>query len=152
MQWGLECGSDKVLKNIRKGYIFTVSEAEKVIRNSHQTGIQTELFLIVGLPGEDHKEFKKTEAFIRRNYKYIDLIKSVNTLHLVHGTDLFDHAKEYGLCLPKHNWHYLWFSKDGHNDYSLRCLRAQSLIELANGMGIKVQEHNLLEGREANMH
>jgi len=146
MQWGLECGSNKLLQNIRKGRLFTVNEAEEVIRSSHEAGIRTELFIMIGLPGENDIEFKKTENFVRRNKMYIDRIKSVNTLHLVHGTDLFDHPEDYGLCLPKDDWHYLWYSKDGNNDYSRRVFRARSLIELANNLDIKVQEHNLFEG------
>jgi len=146
MQWGLECGSNKLLQNIRKGRLFTVNEAEEVIRSSHEAGIRTELFIMIGLPGENDIEFKKTENFVRRNKMYIDRIKSVNTLHLVHGTDLFDHPEDYGLCLPKDDWHYLWYSKDGNNDYSRRVLRARSLIELANNLDIQVQEHNLFEG------
>ncbi len=148
LQWGLESGSDKVLQNIRKGKIFTVKEAEEVIRFSHGAGIRTELFIIVGLPGEDENEFNKTKAFLIRNKNYIDLIKSINTLHLVHGTDLFDNAHEYGLCLPQKCEHYLWYSKDGNNNYNHRIKRAKSLIKLAGEIGIQVQEHNLFEGNE----
>ncbi|MBU1864421.1 MAG: radical SAM protein, partial [Candidatus Omnitrophica bacterium] len=148
IQWGLECGSDKILQNIGKGRIFTVNEAEVVIRNSHEAGIQTELFIIVGLPGENDAEFKKTEAFLRRNHTFIDRIKSINTLHLVHGTELFNHAEDYGLCFPADNWHYLWYSKDGNNDYPQRVKRARALIDLTDNLGIHVQEHNLCEGTE----
>ena len=146
LQWGLESGSDKVLQNIRKGNIFKVHEAQEVIRCCHRAGIRTELFIMVGLPGEDDTEFRKTEGFIRRNRNYIDLIKSINTVHLVHGTDLYDCAEDYGLCLPEKGWYYLWHSKDGHNDYPSRVRRARSLIDLAGNLGIKVQEHNLYEG------
>lgn len=146
LQWGLESGSDNVLQNIRKGNVFKVHEAEEVIRCCHCAGIRTELFIMVGLPGEDDTEFRKTEGFIRRNQNYIDLIKSINTVHLVHGTDLYDCAEDYGISLPEKDWYYLWHSKDGQNDYPCRVERARSLIHLAENLGIKVQEHNLYEG------
>jgi len=148
LQWGLESGSDKLLQNVHKGKMFTVNEAEEVIRFSHMAGIRTELFIIIGLPGEDENEFNKTKEFLIRNEKYIDLIKSINTLHLVHGTDLLDNAEEYGLCLPQKCEHYLWYSKDGKNNYNHRINRAKSLIKLAGDIGIKVQEHNMFEGHE----
>jgi hypothetical protein len=66
----------------------------------------------------------------------------------VHGTELFDHAENFGLYLPKDDWHYLWYSKDGNNDYSQRVRRARSLIKLATDLGIKVQEDNLFEGED----
>jgi hypothetical protein len=148
IQWGLESGSDTVLAKCRKGQIFSVNDAEQVIRCSHESGIDTEVFIMVGLPGEDDKEFAKTEDFIHRNHTYIDRIKSVNTVHLVHGTELLTHANEYGLCLPTDNWHYLWYSEDGGNDYSQRLDRARSIIKLATSLGIEVMEHNLFEGKE----
>jgi radical SAM superfamily enzyme YgiQ (UPF0313 family) len=148
MQWGLESGSDGVLQNTRKGRIFTVNDAQEVIRCSHAAGIRNELFLIVGLPGEDDTEFSKTLAFLRANHEYIDLIKSVNTLHLIYGTEFFDSAEHYGLCLPQRDWHYLWFTKNGQNNYTVRTDRVRSIIQLAGSLGIKVQEHNLHEGQE----
>lgn len=148
LQWGLECGSDRVLKNIGKGKVFSVYDAEKVIQYSHRAGILTEIFIMVGLPGENDAEFMKTLAFIERNHEYIDRIKSVNTVHLVHGTDLFESASKFGLCLPEHSWYYLWYSRDGKNNYRIRRKRAQEIIDLAGKLGIEILEHNLHEGHK----
>jgi len=150
LQWGLESGSDIVLKNIGKGSIFSVAEAEKVIQNSHRAGVLTEIFIMVGLPGENEAEFMKTLTFIENNHEYIDRIKSVNTVHLVHGTDLFEHASKFDLCLPEHSWYYLWYSRDGSNNYHIRYNRAQMILDLAEKLNIEIIEHNLHEGREEN--
>ncbi len=151
LQWGLESASDNLLKNVNKGKIFSVVDVETVLHNGHEAGIKNEIFLIVGLPGENDHEFGKTLSFIEKNSQYIDLIKSVNTLHLVHGTDLYEYAKtEYDLLLPEDDsWYYQWQSKDGHNDYSQRVVRANKLLEKAKDLGIHVQEHNLYEGHNA---
>jgi radical SAM superfamily enzyme YgiQ (UPF0313 family) len=148
LQWGLESGSDRVLQNIRKGKIFTVTEAQEVIRACHFAGIQTELFIIVGLPGENDHEFNKTKDFIIRNRDFINRIKSINTLHLVHGTDLYDNADSYGLTLPKKGEHYLWESTDGSNTYQHRTDRTKQLLSVAANLDIEVLEHNLAEGNE----
>lgn len=149
MQWGLESGSDVLLQRVGKGNIFKVSEAQSVIRDAYRAGIQTELFLIVGFPGENETEAQKTQQFIRSNHKYIHRIKSINTLHLIHGTELYEHAEQYNLCLPETDWHYLWWEKGGDNGYDQRVRRAKALLKLAEECGIFVQEHNLTEGNHA---
>jgi glycosyltransferase involved in cell wall biosynthesis/radical SAM superfamily enzyme YgiQ (UPF0313 family) len=147
MQWGVESGSDLLLDKIGKGKIFTVQEAETVIRASHAAGIWTEIFIIIGLPGEDDIEFEKTKHFIANNHDSIDAVKSVNTLHLVQGTEVFDHAEDFGLALPEKDQYYLWKDKNGCNSYEWRVKRAQELIELVGRYNIAVHEHNLFEGK-----
>ncbi len=147
MQWGVESGSDTLLTNVSKGKIFTIADVEEVLTNAHGAGIKNEIFIIVGLPGDNDREFAKTADFLRRNRGHIDLIKSINTLHLVHGTDLYDHAADrFDLVLPEDSWYYRWSSRDGENDYAQRLARARSLLRLAEELGLPVQEHNLYEG------
>jgi len=148
LQWGLESGSDVLLNNVYKGKIFTVAEVEQVLSDSHAAGLGNEIFLIVGLPGENEEEFAKTLSFIERNRANIDVIKSVNTLHLVHGTDLFDQASTtFDLELPpEDDWYFRWQARDGNNDYPQRRARARRLLELAEQLALPVLEHNLHEG------
>ncbi len=148
MQWGVESGSDKLLKNVAKGKIFSVEEVEVVLKNSFEAGINNEIFIIIGLPGENEIEFQKTVDFFKRNHKFINSIKSINTLHLVHGTDLYDYALDrFSLHLPQEDsWYYHWKSIDGENDYPKRVDRARRLITLAKELDLTVQEHNLYEG------
>ena len=123
-----------------------MAEAAEVIRASHLAGIRTELFIIVGLPGENDAEFEKTKDFIHAHHDYIDVVKSVNTLHLVHGTELFDNAGEFGLFLPDTDWYYLWKEESGTNDYEQRKRRARELIDIIASYDIPLLEHNLFEG------
>jgi len=105
----------------------------------------------VGLPGESEKEFQKTINFVKRNSPYIDTIKSINTLHLIAGTQIYEEPESFNLApLPKDNWHYLWETKDG-NTYGVRKKRVEELLALASSSGIKVQETNIKEGKEVSL-
>lgn len=148
LQIGLESGSNKVLKLMRK--TFTAEISERNIRFAKKAGIETEIFIMIGFPGETEKEFKKTYNFIKRNKKYIDTIKSINTLHLIAGTEVYEKACEkFNMeSLPEENWHYLWKTYDG-NTYDVRKERAQKLLYLAYNLGIKVMETNIREGKES---
>lgn len=149
VQIGVESGSDKVLRKMRKSYTSNI--AEKNIMEAKKAGMETEIFILVGFPGEAEEEFKKTCNFIKRNYRHINAIKSINTLHLIAGTDIYERPKEYGLKeLPKDNWHYLWETEDGSN-YSVRRRRAARVLELACDLGLRVMETNAKEGKERNM-
>lgn len=148
LQIGVESASDRVLKNMRKTYTAQMSEV--TIRDAKKAGIETEIFIIVGYPGEDKKGFKKTYNFIKKNEKYIDTIKSINTLHLIAGTEVYEKAySKFNMKkLPEENWHYLWQTYDG-NTYNVRKKRAEKLLDLACNLGIKVIETNIREGKES---
>ncbi|MDP8216561.1 MAG: radical SAM protein [Candidatus Kaelpia imicola] len=146
LQVGLESGSDKVLKRMRK--LYNVKTAEDFLRKASLAGMETELFVMIGFPSEDEIEFQKTADFFRRNKEYINTIKSINTLHLIAGTDLYKNYSKFKIKpLPDDNWHYLWETEDG-NSYPLRRERGESLLRLAEELGFKVMETNLEEGKQ----
>jgi len=147
LQIGLESGSDKVLKLMRK--TFTAEISEKNIGFAKKAGIETEVFIMIGFPGETENDFRKTRNFINRNRNYIDAIKSINTLHLIAGTEVYEKGRErFNMKpLPKENWHYLWETYGG-NTYKVRKKRARNLLELAVDLRIRVMEANIAEGKE----
>ncbi|MDD5668961.1 MAG: radical SAM protein [Candidatus Omnitrophica bacterium] len=146
IQIGIESGSRKVLKSMRK--IYTSDMGQDALRMAKKAGMETEIFVIVGFPGEGESDFKATSEFIRKNAGYVDTIKSINTLHLIAGTDIYEQLALYGIKpLPSKDWHYLWETTDG-NTYAVRKERTERLLGLARGLGIKVMETNILEGKE----
>jgi radical SAM superfamily enzyme YgiQ (UPF0313 family) len=146
LQIGVESADNSVLKKMRKSY--TAEMSQKTIRDAKRAGIETEIFIIIGFPGEDESAFKKTFDFIKRNKAYIDTIKSINTLHLVAGTEVYEKSQDFKLKpLPDKQWHFLWETYDGNN-YGVRKKRAERLLELAETLGIKVMEANIREGKE----
>jgi radical SAM superfamily enzyme YgiQ (UPF0313 family)/MoaA/NifB/PqqE/SkfB family radical SAM enzyme len=146
LQWGIESGSDSVLKLMNKGHLFTVEEAQEVVRNSYLAGIKTCLFVIVGYPGETDEDALETYKFIDRNAEYIDQVKSVNSLHIITDTEVHNNAEKLGIHLPDENYHYLWEMKG--NTIEIRNERIKSLLSLIQEKGIEVLETNLLEGRQ----
>ena len=147
LQIGLESGSNKILKLMKK--TFTSEISERNIRFAKKAEIETEVFVMIGFPGETKNGFRETRNFINRNKNYIDTIKSINTLHLIAGTEVYEKGRErFNMKpLPKENWHYLWETYDG-NTYEVRKKRARNLLDLAANLGIKVMETNVAEGKE----
>lgn len=146
VQIGVESGSKRVLGLMNKPY--SPQTAAENIKAAKESGMETEIFLLIGFPGETEKEFRKTIDFVKRNSRYIDTIKSINTLHLLAGTQIYENPEKFNLLpLPEDNWHYLWETKDG-NTYAARKRQAEELVELASSCGIRVQETNIKEGKE----
>jgi len=148
VQWGLESASPKILKAMGKGRYFTPEQAQRVIRDSHEAGLKTCLFIIIGFPGEPAEDFALTSDFIRANAAWIDQIKSINALHIITGTPLHLHPDRFGLELPEIDYHYLWRSTDGANTPAVRNRRIRELLALCREMNIEVRETNLTEGKQ----
>jgi MoaA/NifB/PqqE/SkfB family radical SAM enzyme len=146
IQWGVETGSDRVLELMGKKVFFTASDSQEVIRASYLAGIKTATFCIVGYPGETEEDFRKTREFIDRNAEYIDVVKSINSLHIITGTRVHKDAEKLGIKLPETDYHYLWEMPD--NNIEVRQRRIRELLELIKIKKIPCLETNLLEGRQ----
>jgi anaerobic magnesium-protoporphyrin IX monomethyl ester cyclase len=62
--WGLESGSEAVLKRARKG--TTVARIQETIHASHKAGIMNWGYFIIGLPGETVETIQETIALSKR--------------------------------------------------------------------------------------
>lgn len=62
--WGLESGSETVLKRARKG--TTVTRIQETIAASHRAGIKNWGYFIIGLPGETVTTIQETIALSKR--------------------------------------------------------------------------------------
>ena len=69
MIYGIESGSQAVLRKMRKGYI--IEDADHVLRYGAEAGIQNVINLIVGFPGETEADHRDTMAFVERNREFI---------------------------------------------------------------------------------
>jgi radical SAM superfamily enzyme YgiQ (UPF0313 family)/MoaA/NifB/PqqE/SkfB family radical SAM enzyme len=147
LQLGIECGSDNVLKRMNKKRFFTIEQAERVIRDTHEAGIKTCIFMIVGFPGETEEDFQGTLELIERNHEWIDQIKSINSLHVVTDTPLHFHADRFGIDLPETDYHYLWTDKNDM-DWPERNARIRRVLAVAQKYEIEVRETNLAEGKQ----
>jgi len=62
--YGVESGSDRVLKILQKG--FTVSKVEQTFKITKETGFETHGLFMVGTPGETRQEIKETIEFSKK--------------------------------------------------------------------------------------
>jgi radical SAM superfamily enzyme YgiQ (UPF0313 family) len=99
ISWGLESGSEEILRRIHKGY--PPEQVETTLRWAHEAGIKNWGYFIIGLPGE-------TEVTIRQT---IDLAKQLPLdLALFHiaaphpGTPFFMEVIENGWFRPGTSW------------------------------------------------
>ena len=147
LQLGLECGSENVLKKMGKLRLFTIEQARQVIRDTHEAGIKTCLFVIVGFPGETEEDFVQTLEFIDSNAKWINQVKSINSLHVITDTPIHKHPDKFGIVLPNIDYHYLWADENGM-DWPERNKRIRRVLALCEKHGIEVRETNLAEGKQ----
>jgi MoaA/NifB/PqqE/SkfB family radical SAM enzyme len=131
-----------------KARFFAVADAARVLRETHDAGIRTSLFLLTGFPGETPEESAMTVAFLRENARWIDQVKSINSIHVITGAPLHVHAETFGLELPEKDYHYLWTTRDGSNTPEERNRRTREILRACNELGIEVLETNLAEGKQ----
>jgi radical SAM superfamily enzyme YgiQ (UPF0313 family) len=138
LEYGVESGSDKILKAMRK--IFSSASAEKVVRDTHEAGIEACIYLMVGYPGEAEKEFEETKSFLKRNAGYISLIKSINPLYLITGSEIFGNIKKYGINFPSEHGEFNWSIPADNNTVDVRKTRIRELKRLASQLNIPYTE------------
>lgn len=63
LKFGVESGSDIMLKNYRKG--TTTSQTREVFRMAHQVGIDLHAHLVLGGPGESAETIRQTIEFVK---------------------------------------------------------------------------------------
>jgi radical SAM superfamily enzyme YgiQ (UPF0313 family)/wyosine [tRNA(Phe)-imidazoG37] synthetase (radical SAM superfamily) len=150
LQLGVETGSERVLEMMNKSRLFSIESAARVLRDAHEVGIKTCMFCMVGYPGETEEDFQKTLNFIEDNASWIDQVKSINSCHIITGTDLHKNAKELGITLPEIDYHYLWVDTNGL-DHAERNDRIRRALALVQSLEIECLETNLTEGKQLDL-
>ncbi|MDP8254014.1 MAG: radical SAM protein [Candidatus Kaelpia aquatica] len=97
--YGIESGSDKVLKVMRK--IYNTSDAERVLRLTKEAGMKATFNIIIGYPGEGRREFQQTLRFVKRNRAYIENIINVSTLFINPTAALGMEPEKFNIYFPK---------------------------------------------------
>ena len=114
LYFGLESGSDSVLKKINKG--INVKRMSRFIKMLCDYNITPAPSLFVGNPGETDIDFEKTVKFILNHQKYMD---TLNLYPL-----MITPASDYSLTNSEPNGNTLF--------------RLRKLVKLCNNIGIKV--------------
>jgi len=91
--YGIETGSDTILKNVKKGGTATVAQAKQAMAWTVAAGIKIWAYFIIGLPGENSQTVRETVRFAKSIPA--DLVNfAVGAPYP--GTELYAQAKEQG--------------------------------------------------------
>jgi len=93
--YGVESGSDNVLKSMNKHY--SRIDAAALIKKTQEAGIRVSINIIVGFPGETKKDFEQTLSFITENKKYVSQVTNVSSFVLMPGSDVGIYPHKYGV-------------------------------------------------------
>jgi len=99
ISWGIESGSEEVLKRARKG--ANPAKAEQSLTWARKAGIKNFGYFIIGLPGETVETIQQTIAFSKK------LPLNVAIFHIAApypGTPFFYEVVENGWFRPGTNW------------------------------------------------
>ncbi|MFQ5575778.1 MAG: B12-binding domain-containing radical SAM protein [Anaerolineae bacterium] len=112
ISWGIESGSEEILKRARKG--ASPAKAEQALRWARAAGIKNFGYFIIGLPGETEETIKQTIAFSKK------LPLNVAIFHIAApypGTPFFYEVVENGWFRPGTNWEQVDMDQSTVLDY-----------------------------------
>jgi MoaA/NifB/PqqE/SkfB family radical SAM enzyme len=134
--FGLESGSDKVLKLMKK--LTGVKTAEKNLSYAKKAGITSHVSFIVGFPGETEEDFKKTLDFIEKNKDNIGCVGSINVFRIENPSEVYNNPQKFGVIPSATNprWWLKWEDIYGSN-FEIRKKRVLSLVNKVEELGIK---------------
>jgi len=133
IEYGLESGSDHVLRAMNKG--FTQDQAKRAIEDTHAAGIVCEVNLITGFPGETESDHEETKRFLTENAASIDVIKIVHTCSVLPNSPLRIRYQEFGIEDPDNTEG--WRIGDS-NTLEIRQQRKMDLIHHARSLRIEL--------------
>jgi len=105
---GMESGSDRILKNIKKN--ITVKQAIEAAKTIKKAGLGLKVFIMHSLPGETYEDIKKTVFLSRYLYHEIGAEGTTQGITIIYpGTELEGMAKEIGTLPKDFSWskHFL---------------------------------------------
>lgn len=96
---GVESGSDKILKFMRKG--ITVKDVRETVALIEKVGIDLTIYILLGMPVEEPEDIEKTYSLLKEiEPAYVSL--SVATPHI--GSELWDIMKKMNIDFPEDLW------------------------------------------------
>lgn len=98
--FGVESGSDKILRYLHKG--FNRDQILKAFKMCHEVGIHPGMCLIVGIPGETKQDIEATKELV---YQCKPYELGISYLTPFPGTVLFEQTKQWIACEAYDKWH-----------------------------------------------
>jgi len=108
ISFGVESGSPKVLKQIKKG--ITLEHVERTIAWCEEIGIYVKCFFILGLEGETPADVQLTLKLLKELKKRVGSISLYTGAMILPGTTLESYARQHGLMDKDFNWAKPYYS------------------------------------------
>ena len=121
---GVESFSNNVLRLMNKGY--SSDEAIRFLKHLKEAGIEIQINMIVGFPGETEDDFKENQDYLLKAAPYIDYVGSISTCGIGPGAELYANPEKFNIDIKDH---FYWYTKDGKNDICVRIERYKRLLE-----------------------
>jgi radical SAM superfamily enzyme YgiQ (UPF0313 family) len=138
--FGVESGSDKVLKDMRKGY--TAALAERTLAAARGADIHVSVNILVGFPTETREDFRQTLALVER---IRGSCSEIRVTHLgcvvMEAADLQVAPERFGLADASPE---AWRSTDGCNTHEERVRRFDELCGLVLKLDIPLRVNSRL--------
>lgn len=103
LDYGLESGSEQIVRDMNKG--FDLPTARQVLKDTHQSGIQVGVFLLVGFPTETENHFNESLDFLTEMSPYIDRMTPGFGMGIQAGSDVELHQEKYGITWKDGDWY-----------------------------------------------
>ena len=100
--FGIESGSEKILKTINKG--ITLDDARRGVRLATEAGLGVLASFILGLPGETPETVRQSVDFARELGNDYGAGYGLHVLAPLPGTEVYEKADEYGIVLLTRDW------------------------------------------------
>lgn len=149
--YGIESGSEKILKEIKKN--ITIKQVKDAVRLSAKLGFITKCWFIYGLPTENLEDIKKTRKLMRQikncGARYgAKILNFANFPLLYPGTPLTESAMQENIFPRDFRWSneiFLEKNKKFGNDltiplYESRALKVDKIIEFNKKYDRKISE------------
>ncbi|MBW7876829.1 MAG: B12-binding domain-containing radical SAM protein [Candidatus Cloacimonetes bacterium] len=140
LNFGLESGSPKVMRLMHKG--FNLELAEEGLKRVRDAGINTQLNIIVGFPGETEEDFCSTLEFLSRNRHNICGFTSVNACVLLAGSDISRRPEKYGIRWDENQDMQTQWYIPGENSPEIRMNRLKRVLEWIEANGYNIYSNN----------
>lgn len=135
LNYGVESGSQNVLNSMGKRYL--VADALRVIRDTHDAGIDVVLNFVVGHPGETEEDFQETIDFIASVKDHVLNIAPGHPCLVLPYNRLYRYPGKYGIRYDRQD-SYQWESLDGSNTAAVREQRVKRFNDFLQQLNIEM--------------
>lgn len=147
LRFGVDGWSDHTLQLQHKGYNMAL--VMQNLRDCHKAGIQTEVNLVVGVPGETDQDVDEAIANLVRCKPYIASVEYINPLILGLASEYFRNAEQYKIrfradrdTIFREHGDYvpadLWYSENPYIDHAVRLTRLNRICAGLKDNGVTI--------------